>query len=79
MLFEAALSADGRANFQTGEFSHHRDAARVAMLAGNDHDRDRIAILFVDEQDLIEGALQRLGRMMRLCHAKRITRGGRRV
>ena len=79
MLFEAALSADGRANFQTGKISNHRDAAGVAVFAGNDHDGDRIAVVVVNEQDLIEDALQRLGRLMRSCHGKRITRGGRRV
>ncbi len=79
MLFEAALGADGRANFQAGEISNHRDAAQLAVFAGNDHDGDRVAVVLVNEQDLIEDALQRLGRLMRLCHGKRITRAARRV
>src|SRR5208282_478233 len=79
MLFEAALSADGRANFQTGKISNHGDAAGVAVFAGNDDDGDRVTVFVVNKQDLIEDALQGLGRLMRLCHGKRITRGGRRV
>ena len=76
VLLEAAQRAYGRAHFQTREIADDGDAARVAMLLRYDHDRDRIAVLVVDEQDLIEDALESLGRLNRLCHGNRITRDG---
>jgi len=76
MLLEAADSADGRAHFEAGEIADDRDAAKIAMLIRHDHDRDRIAVAVVNEQDLIEDAFERLGRCQRLCHGNRITRDG---
>lgn len=43
------------------------------MLLRHDHDGDRVPVLVVDEQDLIEDAFERLVRLNRLCHGKRIT------
>ncbi len=74
MLLEAALRADGRADFEAGEIADHGDAAVVAMLERHDHDRHRVAVLIIDEQDLIENALERLVRFNCTCHGKRITR-----
>ena len=74
MLLEAALRADGRADFEAGEIADYGDAAVVAMLERHDHDRHRVAVLVIDEQDLIENALERLVRFNCTCHGKRITR-----
>ena len=79
MLFEAAQRADGRADFETREIADDGDAAKIAMLLRHDDDGDRVAVLVVDEQDLIENALDSLGRLNRLCHGNRITRDGRGV
>ena len=79
MMLEAADGADGRADFEAGEIADDGDAAKVAVLLRHDHDRDRVAVLVVDEQDLIENALEGLGRFQRLCHGIRITRDGRGV
>ena len=79
MLLEGALGANGRADFEAREIADDGDAAKIAMLLRHDHDRDRVAVLVVDEQDLIEDALERLGRLYSLCHKQRITRPARRV
>ena len=76
MLFEASQRPDRRADFESSEVADDRDAANIAMLLRHNHDRDRIAVLVVDKQDLIEDALDRLGRLNRLCHGNRITRDG---
>ena len=78
MLFKAAERADGRADFEAREIADDGDAAKIAMLLRHDDDRDRVAVLVVDEQDLIESALDSLGRLNRLCHGNRITRDGAR-
>jgi len=49
------------------------------MLASNKYNGDRVAVVVVCEQDLIEDALERLGRMLSLSHRDRITRIARRV
>ena len=48
------------------------------MLPRDDHDRHRVTGFVVYEQDLIEDAVERLGRLLRLRHANRI-RVARRV
>ena len=57
MLFEAAARANYRADFQPGQASHYGHGQGVTTLGiGPDH-RDRIAILLVDVQDMVERAL----------------------
>ena len=79
MLLEAALRADGRADFEPGEIADYGDAAIVAMLERYDDDGHRVAVLVIDEQDLVENALERLVRFNCTSHGKRITRAARGV
>src|ERR1700688_3590901 len=79
MLFKPALGANRRADFESCKISDDGDAAEIVMLASNEYNGDRVAVVVVREQDLIEDALERLGRMLSLSHANRITRGARRV
>src|SRR5580693_9743617 len=70
MLLEAALRADGRADFEAGEIADYGDAAVVAMLERHHDDGHRVAVLVIDEQHLIENALERLVRFNCTCHGK---------
>ncbi len=79
MILEAAERAYGRTDFEACEIADDGDAAKVAMLLGHDDDGDRVAGLVVGKENLIEDALESLGRLLRLCHGKRITRAARRV
>src|SRR5258707_13266155 len=79
MLFKPALGPNRRADFESCEISDNGDAAEIVVLARNEYNGDRVAVVVVREQNLIEDALERLGRMLSLSHANRITRIARRV
>jgi hypothetical protein len=79
MLFVPALRSNRGADFDPRKIPDHRDTPKIIMLSRDHNDRDRVTVVVVRKQNLIEDSLDRLIRLLSLRHANRITRAARRV
>ena len=76
MALEAAAQAQARSDVETGQATDHSDAPAQVFIAALEH-RDRIATLFVDEEQLVQRAFDQEFRL--LAHCRHFTHQNRKA